>query len=111
MRLNIKSMLIGMISCACIFVIMGQSRGMNKSIPQTMLLIYEEEGVGYNVQKDSQLYDYSDCSKPIAGCGNILNFQGKAEFRSIESMNNDGWQLIDIEKEGYTTNLLFVKDN
>ena len=111
MRLNIKSMLIGIISCACIFVIMGQTRGMNKNKPQTMLLIYEEQGVGYNVQKDSQLYDYSDCSKPVDGCGKILGFQGKAEFRSIETMNNDGWQLIDIEMEGFTTNLLFVKND
>ena len=108
---DIKTLLIGFLSCACMFLIMGQTRGFSKQNPQSMLLIYEEKEAGYNVQRDSQLYDYSDCYKPIAGCGNILNFQGKAEFRSIESMNNDGWQLIDIEKEGYTTNLLFVKDN
>ena len=111
MRLNIKSMLIGIISCVCIFVIMGQTRGMNKNKPQNMLLIYEEQGVGYNVQKDSQLFDYSDCSKPVDGCGKILSFQGKAKFRSIESMNDDGWSLVDIERSGDLTNLLFVKND
>ena len=106
----IKTFVIGFLTCACIFLIMGQSRGISNKKPQSMLLIHEETEAGYNVQKNSQLYDYSDCSKPVYGCGEILNFQGKAEFRSIETMNNDGWKLIDIEKTGYITNLLFVKD-
>ena len=108
---DIKSYVIGFLSGACLFLIMGQTRGMSKNNPQNMLLIYEEQEVGYNVQKNSQLYDYSDCSKPINGCGKILSFQGKAKFRSIESMNDDGWSLVDIERSGDLTNLLFVKNN
>ena len=108
---DIKSYVIGFLTCSCLFLIMGQTSWKSKNNPQSMLLIYEEQEAGYNVQKNSQLYDYSDCSKPVTGCGKILSFQGKAEFRSIESMNNDGWSLVDIERSGDSTNLLFVKNN
>ena len=108
---DIKIFLTGFLICACMFLIMGQTNWTKKNNPQSMLLIYEEQEAGYNVQKNSQLYDYSDCSKPVTGCGEILSFQGKAEFRSIESMNNDGWSLIDIERSGDSTNLLFAKNN
>ena len=108
---DIKTFIIGFLTCTCLFLIMGQTNWTKKNNPQSMLLIYEEQEAGYNVQKNSQLYDYSDCSKPITGCGEILSFQGKAEFRSIESMNNEGWSLVDIEISGDLTNLLFVKNN